>query len=88
MVLEVAWLLRKRKHPAEVYEILHHLLESEGIRFANAATIGEAFEIFRAGKIDFGDALLLTEAKGHGISKVLTYDEISLNSDKRAAPVA
>ena len=88
VVLELAWVLRKKKHPAEIYEILHYLLESEGITFASAALIGEALEIFRAGKIDFGDALLLTEAQAHGISKVITYDEMLLRSDKRVAPVA
>lgn len=88
VVLELAWVLRKRKNPAEIYEILHHLLESEGITFASAALIGEALEIFRAGKIDFGDALLLIEAQAHGASRIITFDEALLKADKRAAPVA
>jgi predicted nucleic-acid-binding protein len=84
VVLELAWVLRKKKHPAEIYEILHHLLESEGVTFASADLIGEALEIFRAGKIDFGDALLLTEAQSHGVSKVITFDEMLIKCDQRA----
>lgn len=87
VTLELAWVLRKRRHPSEIYEILHHLLESEGITFANAATVGEALEIFRAGKVDFGDALLLAEAHAHGVAKVMTFDEAFLKSDKRMVPV-
>lgn len=87
VALELARVLRQRKHPAEVYEILHHLLESEGITFASAALIGEAIEILRPGKIDFGDALLLAEAQAHGASKVMTFDESLLKCDKRAMPI-
>jgi predicted nucleic-acid-binding protein len=87
VALELAWVLRKRKHPAEVYEILHHLLESEGITFASAALVGEALEIFRSGKIDFGDCLLLAEARTHGASKVMTFDEALLKVDRRVVPV-
>jgi predicted nucleic-acid-binding protein len=87
VTLELAWVLRKRQHRAEVYETLHHLLESEGVTFVGAAIVGEALEIFRQGKIDFGDALLLAEASAHGVSKAMTFDNVLLKSDKRAVPV-
>ncbi len=87
VTLELVWVLRKRKHRAEIYETLHHLLESEGITFVDGAIVGEALEIYRQGKIDFGDALLLAEASAHGVVKVMTFDEALLKSDRRSVPV-
>lgn len=88
VVLELAWVLRKRKNHVEIYEILLHLLESEGVTVGSAAIIGEALEIFRAKKIDFGDALLLAESQASGVANVITFDEALLKADKRARPVS
>ncbi len=88
VLLELVWVLRKKKHPSEIYEIVQHLLESEGITFVNASLVGEALEVFRHGKIDFGDAMLVVEAQAHGVMKVMTFDEALLKADKRAVSVS
>jgi predicted nucleic-acid-binding protein len=87
VILELAWVLRKRKHRAEIYETLHHLLESEGITFVGAAIVGDALEIYRQGKVDFGDAVLLAEASAHGVVKVTSFNDVLLKSDRRCVPV-
>ncbi len=87
VLLELVWVLRKKKHPSEIYDIVHHLLESEGFTFANPSLVGETLEIFRHGKIDFGDAMLVIDAQAHGVLKVMTFDEALLKADKRAVPV-
>jgi len=87
VALELAWVLRRWKHSSEIYEILHHLLESDGVSFASSAIVGEALEIFRQGKIDFGDALVLAEAQAHGASQVMTFDAAFLKAERRAVAV-
>ena len=87
-LLELVWTLKtKKKRPAEIYEIVRHLLESDGVTFAQSALVGDALETYRKGTIDFGECLLLAEAQASGVTRVATYDAVFLEADPRAVGV-
>lgn len=88
VTLELVWTLKVKKQSlVEIYEFLRHLIESDGVTFAGGGLVSEALEIFRQGKIDFGDCMLLAECQAAGVGRVTTYDGDLLKADKRALTV-
>jgi predicted nucleic-acid-binding protein len=78
-LLEFVWVLTRiyRIGQHEMVRILDDLLDRPEIVVERIDTVHEALNLYRAGKADFADCLIVASARDAGCDRVLTFDRIA-----------
>lgn len=76
VLCEMVWVLRARygKARAEIAEVLHGLLEVEGVVVGDPSVVRRALVAYRKGPGDFADYLLRERAAFAGAEPLATFD--------------
>ena len=75
-ILEMAWVLKMKKHSREeIYESILDLLDSPGIVIGQREAVLSATEMYNKGNADFGDYLILAEGELYSASKMASFDK-------------
>jgi len=74
-ILELVWIMKVKKKSKEIIiSVLDSLLNTTGIIIANDTIVRHAFYMFKIGKSDFGDYLILSDALQQSCKNILTFD--------------
>ena len=78
-LLEFVWVLTRRYRVAreDVARFVEDLLSTDSIVIEHWENVANALALFRRGKADFGDCLIVTSARAAGCRKTVTFDEIA-----------
>jgi predicted nucleic-acid-binding protein len=76
VLLEVSWVLKMKKFPRQrVHILLAQFIAIPGVILEQPELIKKTLEFFRAGQVDFGDSLIWTAHRLHGVTTLKTFDK-------------
>ena len=83
-ILEMAWVMKVKKRTRhEIVESILDLLDSPGIVVAQREAIESALELYKKGKADFADYLILSEGELHHVQKLASFDKVLCKDNHR-----
>lgn len=76
VLLEVAWVLKMKKFSRQrVHALLLQFISIPGVVLEQPEVIAKTLEVFQVGHIDFGDCLIWTAKRLHGVTTLKTFDK-------------
>ncbi len=75
--VELAWVLRARKRSRlQIAQALQYLLDAPGVVVAQRELVAGALRLYRTGKADFADYMILLEGRQYGVEKLASFDQL------------
>jgi len=73
-VLELAWVLQRRRSRPEIIRTMYRLLRSRALVIESAPVVYRALLMFASGNVGFADCLIDRSAHAHGCEFTATFD--------------
>ncbi|GMG93408.1 type II toxin-antitoxin system VapC family toxin [Cupriavidus metallidurans] len=74
VILELAWVLQRRRSRPEIIRAIYRLLRSRALRVESAPVVYRALAMLASGNIGFADCLIDRAAHAEGCEYVATFD--------------
>jgi predicted nucleic-acid-binding protein len=93
-VLELAWVLQRRRSRPEIIRTMYRLLRSRALVVESALVVYRALLMFASGNIGFADCLIDRSAHAQGCEYTVTFDRAAartpgfLDIGRRGHPVS
>lgn len=76
VIIELVWVLSRRGIPrAEIHQRLSQLVETDGVVIGQRDLVIEALSLYRLGKADFADYVIMCESSQSGARAMATFDQ-------------